>query len=50
MQDGYLVEQGDRDKILKNPEKEYTRRLIDAVPVPDPRVQAERREKLRANR
>jgi peptide/nickel transport system ATP-binding protein len=50
MQDGYLVEAGDRDKILKNPEKEYTRRLIDAVPVPDPRVQAERRERLRANR
>jgi len=50
MQDGFLVEEGDRDKILKNPEKEYTRRLIDAVPVPDPRVQAERRERLRANR
>ncbi len=45
MQDGYLVEEGDRDKILKNPEKAYTRRLIDAVPVPDPRVQAERRAK-----
>ncbi len=45
MQDGFLVEEGDRDKILKNPEKAYTRRLIDAVPVPDPRVQAERRAK-----
>jgi len=43
MQDGLLVEQGERDKILKNPEQPYTRRLIDAVPVPDPRIQAERR-------
>ena len=50
MQDGYLVEEGDRDKILKNPEKPYTRRLIDAVPVPDPRVQAERRARLRGNK
>ena len=50
MQDGFLVEEGDRDKILKNPEKAYTRRLIDAVPVPDPRVQAERRQKLRAGK
>ncbi len=43
MQDGLLVEQGERDSILKNPQQAYTRRLIDAVPVPDPRIQAERR-------
>lgn len=45
MQDGLLVEQGERDSILKNPQQAYTRRLIDAVPVPDPRIQAERRAK-----
>ena len=45
MQDGLLVEEGDRDKILKSPEQAYTRRLIEAVPVPDPRVQSERRKK-----
>lgn len=45
MQDGLLVEQGERDSILKNPQQSYTRRLIDAVPVPDPRIQAERRAK-----
>lgn len=45
MQNGLLVEQGERDAILKNPQQEYTRRLIDAVPVPDPRIQAERRAK-----
>ena len=43
MQDGLLVEQGERDSILKNPQQSYTRRLINAVPVPDPRIQAERR-------
>ena len=43
MQDGLLVEQGDRDAILKNPQMEYTRRLIEAVPVPDPAEQAIRR-------
>jgi len=45
MQNGLLVEQGERDAILKNPQEPYTRRLIDAVPVPDPRIQAERRAK-----
>jgi peptide/nickel transport system ATP-binding protein len=44
MQDGFLVEEGDRDAILKNPQKDYTRRLIEAVPVPDPAEQAIRRE------
>ena len=43
MQDGLLVEEGDRDSILKNPQKDYTRRLIEAVPVPDPAGQAIRR-------
>jgi peptide/nickel transport system ATP-binding protein len=43
MQDGLLVEEGDRDSILKNPKDAYTKRLISAVPVPDPREQAIRR-------
>ncbi len=43
MQDGLLVEEGDRDAILKNPQMEYTRKLIEAVPVPDPAEQALRR-------
>ena len=43
MQDGFLVEEGERDDILKNPKQEYTRRLTEAVPVPDPAEQAERR-------
>ncbi|MFZ9309522.1 MAG: ABC transporter ATP-binding protein, partial [Candidatus Nanopelagicales bacterium] len=44
MQDGELVEVGDRDQILRNPQKEYTKRLISAVPVPDPAEQKLRRD------
>jgi peptide/nickel transport system ATP-binding protein len=44
MQDGRLVEVGTRDQILKSPREEYTRRLIGAVPVPDPAEQRIRRE------
>jgi peptide/nickel transport system ATP-binding protein len=44
MQEGRLVEEGDRDRILKNAQNEYTRRLIAAVPVPDPQEQRKRRE------
>jgi peptide/nickel transport system ATP-binding protein len=43
MQDGVLVEIGDRDDILKTPKNAYTQRLIAAVPVPDPEEQARRR-------
>jgi peptide/nickel transport system ATP-binding protein len=44
MQNGLLVEVGDRDQILKNPKDDYTKRLISAVPVPDPAEQRIRRE------
>ncbi len=44
MQDGKLVEVGDRDQILQNADNAYTRRLIAAVPVPDPAEQRIRRE------
>ncbi len=48
MQHGELVEIGDRDQILKNPQEEYTKRLISAVPVPDPAEQRARREARKA--
>jgi peptide/nickel transport system ATP-binding protein len=48
MQNGELVEVGDRDQILKNPVQEYTKKLISAVPVPDPAEQRMRREARRA--
>ncbi|CAB4533570.1 unannotated protein [freshwater metagenome] len=44
MQNGLLVEEGDRDSILQKPKNDYTRRLISAVPVPDPAEQRIRRE------
>ncbi|MCP2291849.1 dipeptide ABC transporter ATP-binding protein [Nocardia amikacinitolerans] len=43
LRDGAVVEQGDRDTILRNPRAEYTRRLVAAVPVPDPVEQRRRR-------
>lgn len=44
MNHGEIVEQGDKNQILRNPKQEYTKRLIAAVPVPDPQQQQIRRE------
>ncbi len=44
MYQGKIVEQGSKEQILRNPQDPYTKRLIAAVPVPDPEEQRERRE------
>ncbi|MEY4348927.1 MAG: hypothetical protein RL719_224 [Actinomycetota bacterium] len=48
MQNGRLVEVGDRDQILRNPQDPYTQKLLAAVPVPDPAEQKLRREARKA--
>jgi len=47
MNHGVIVEQGSKENILRNPQHEYTRKLISAVPLPDPDRQRERRESRR---
>ncbi|MFB3139265.1 MAG: ATP-binding cassette domain-containing protein, partial [Phycisphaerales bacterium] len=37
MLDGRIVEQGDRDQIINDPQHPYTKALLSAVPDPDPR-------------
>jgi ABC-type glutathione transport system ATPase component len=37
MRQGRLVEVGEADQVLRRPRHAYTRQLLDAVPVPDPR-------------
>jgi peptide/nickel transport system ATP-binding protein len=48
MQNGRLVEVGDRDQILRSPQDPYTQKLLAAVPVPDPAEQKIRREARKA--
>ena len=44
LRDGALQEIGPRDAILRDPQTDYTRRLVAAVPVPDPAEQHRRRQ------
>ena len=44
MRHGYLVEIGKSSQVVGNPVHPYTKRLLSAVPVPDPREQRKRRE------
>ncbi|MEV6639399.1 ATP-binding cassette domain-containing protein [Amycolatopsis sp. NPDC051371] len=41
---GEIVERGDAEQVTADPSHPYTRRLLMAAPVPDPAVQAVRRE------
>ncbi|MFK0689237.1 ABC transporter ATP-binding protein [Mesorhizobium sp. IMUNJ 23033] len=43
---GQIVEMGTRDQVFSNPRHPYTKRLIEAVPVPDPTRRRERFARL----
>ncbi len=40
---GKLMEVGTPDQVIRNPQDPYTRRLVQAIPVPDPAAQRKRR-------
>ena len=40
---GNIVELTDRDQLFRNPQHPYTRQLISAVPIPDPKIERQRR-------
>jgi peptide/nickel transport system ATP-binding protein len=42
MQAGKIVEQGPTEKVFFEPEKDYTEKLLSAVPIPDPNKEKER--------
>ena len=44
LQYGKIVEKGDREDVLMHAEEEYTKRLLAAAPVPNPILQAQRRD------
>jgi oligopeptide transport system ATP-binding protein len=43
MNHGKIVETGDADQVCEHPRDEYTKKLLTAVPIPDPRESAVRR-------
>jgi oligopeptide transport system ATP-binding protein len=47
MNKGKIVEQGTADQVCETPKDEYTKKLLAAVPIPDPR---ESRERVRSSR
>ena len=47
MNEGRIVEQGSADQVCEHPTDPYTKKLLAAVPIPDPRESRARREPAR---
>ena len=47
---GEMVEIGTSEQVVMDPQHDYTKKLIASVPVPDPKVEMQRREVRRAAR
>jgi peptide/nickel transport system ATP-binding protein len=47
MHKGKIVEQGSADQVCEHPKDDYTKKLLAAVPIPDPRESRERAEASR---
>ncbi len=47
MHDGKIVEEGTADQVCERPVDAYTKKLLAAVPIPDPRESRERRNRRR---
>jgi len=48
MNQGKIVETGDADQVCEHPRDAYTKKLLAAVPIPDPRESRARRERATA--
>ena len=44
MHNGKIVEEGTADQVCEHPKDAYTKKLLSAVPIPDPRESRERRQ------
>ena len=44
MNEGRIVEQGSADQVCEAPKHDYTKKLLAAVPIPDPKESRERRQ------
>jgi oligopeptide transport system ATP-binding protein len=48
MNQGKIVETGNADQVCENPKDAYTKKLLSAVPIPDPHESRARRERIAA--